>query len=50
MYDEDPAEALRCLFAMPSLALSTNSQQLVEEAVKSTLGWLLGGGGPGQRE
>ncbi len=44
MLDEDPAEASRCLFAMPSLALSTNNPTMVATAVTSTIGWLLNSG------
>ena len=44
MLDEDPAEASRCLFAMPSLALSSNNPTMVATAVTSTIGWLLNSG------
>lgn len=45
LFDEDPAEAQRCLFAMPSLALATGNAPLVASAVQSTMGWLLAAGG-----
>ena len=45
LFDEDPAESARCLFAMPSLALSTGNATMVASAVTQTIQFVLNSGG-----